>query len=199
MFLSEKVVELLLILVECLALELSVVHLLAEVDHALEVGTYIVEVLEIIIVLADIHHEVEDVLLTLHWADSIDLIERILLENNEVDYLGIPELLVIIYWYTVVTQDIDLLLDLLTTLQVGLHIVHLAEPLAIDEIGDILLKHRILDKLRIRVDWVHSRVTLAVSTRLLQCVEAASHFLSTLSHRLYQVTTRRRYSTQESY
>ena len=38
-----------------------------------------------------------------------------------------------------------------------------------------------------------------LSTSLLESVEAASHFLSTLSYRLLQVTTGRRYSTEEGY
>ena len=42
------------------------------------------------------------------------------------------------------------------------------------------------------------RVTLAVGTSLLKCIEATSYFLRTFGHRLLEVTAGRRYGTEES-
>ena len=179
-------------------MELTVVHLLAEVDDALEVIDDIEEVIEIVVVFADVHDEVKHVLLALERTNSVDLIEGILLEDDEVDDLGFPERLVVIYRHTVVTEDVDLLLDLFTTLQIGLHVVDHRQPVFVNQAGDIFLKLRVFHIFGVRVDGVHSRVTFAVGTSLFQSVEATCHFLRTFGNRLFEVTTGRRNGTEES-
>ena len=100
--------------------------------------------------------------------------------------------------YTVVTEDVDLLLYLFTTKEESLHLVDHTNPVAFDFSFDILFEFRIFDIFRVAIDRVYSRVAFAVGTVLLKCVEATRNFLSTFSYRLFQVTTRRRYSTDES-
>ena len=97
----------------------------------------------------------------------------------------------IIHWHTVITQDVDLLGNLLTTLHTSLQIEHLRNPLIVDFLGDVFCKFWIFQILGIRVDWIHGRITLLVRTVLFQSVEATSHLLRVLSHWLFQVTTGR--------
>ena len=147
---------------------------------------------------ADVHDEVKHVLLALERTNSVDLIEGILLEDDEVDDLGFPERLVVIYRYTVITKDVDLLLDLFTALQIGLHVVDHRQPVFVNQAGDIFLKLRVFHIFGVRVDGVHSRVTFAVGTSLFQSVEATCHFLRSFGNRLFEVTTGRRNGTEES-
>ena len=87
LFFCQQIVQFLLILLELWRVELTVVHLLAKVDDTLEVVDYIEEIVEIVIVLADIHYQMQHVLLTSQRTNGINLIERILLQDNEVDNL----------------------------------------------------------------------------------------------------------------
>ena len=50
----------------------------------------------------------------------------------------------IIYRYTVITQNVDLFRYLLTAQQTCLKLVYLAYPLAVNAAGDILVKLRII-------------------------------------------------------
>jgi len=54
---------------------------------------------------------------------------------------------VVLYGYTVVTKDVDLLGNLLTTEQAGLDLVDLSKPLVVDALRDIRLKLGILQVL----------------------------------------------------
>ena len=103
----------------------------------------------------------------------------------------------IIYRHTVVAEDVDLLLHLLTTEEDSFHLVDHTNPVAFDFSFDIFFEFRIFDIFRVAVDRVHSRVAFAVGTVLFKCVEATRNLFSTFCYRLFQVTTRRRYSTDE--
>ena len=147
---------------------------------------------------ADVHDEAEHVLLALERTNSVDLIEGILLEDDEVNHFGFPEGLVVIYRHTIVTKDVDLLLNLFTALQVRLHIVDHRQPVFVNQIRDIFLKLRVFHIFGVRVDGVHSRVTFAVGTSLFQSVETTCHFLRSFGNRLFEVTTGRRNGSEES-
>ena len=103
----------------------------------------------------------------------------------------------IFYRYTVITQDIDLFGNLLTALQAVFNFIHLTDPLAIDVSFDIFLKFRIFDIFRIRINRIHSGITLLVGTILLKSVETTGYFLRILRYRLFQVTTGRRHRTDK--
>ena len=185
LLLCQQFIEFLLVLLVLLAMELAVAHLLAAVDDFLEVFRHILEVIEIIVMVTDIHHDAQYFPLSLQRAYGIDLIECVLLENDIVDDFGFPELLMVIYGYAVITKNVDLLLDFLTALEVGLHLVNLAEPLIVNEFGHISLELRILDILTVGVNRVYSRVTFMVGTSLLKRIEAARHFFRSFGHRLF--------------
>ena len=70
-----------------------------------------------------------------------------MLQDNEVDELRLPEYYVVLYGYTVVTKDVDLLGNLLTTEQAGLDFVDLSKPLVVDALRDIGFKLGILQVL----------------------------------------------------
>ena len=178
-------------------MELAVVHLFADVDDAFEVVHNFEECFEFVVRVTDVHNEFEHEFLTFEWADSIDFVECILLENNEVDNLWFPECNVIIYRHTVVAEDVDLFLHLFTTEENSLHLVDHTNPVALDFSFDIFFKFRIFDIFRVTIDRVYSRVAFAVGTVLFECVETTRNFFSTFSYRLFQVTTSRRYSTDE--
>ena len=148
--------------------------------------------------MTDFYYHIQNLLLTLHRGHGINFIKGILLQNNEVNQFRFPESHVIFYGHTVVTQDVDLLGNLLTTLQTGLDFIHLANPLTVDVLGDILFKFRVFYIFGIRVNRVYGRITLLVGTVLLKGIEAACHLLRILGYRLLQVTTGRRYRTDES-
>ena len=148
--------------------------------------------------MTDVNHHIQDILLTFHRCYGIDFIECILLQDNKVDQFRFPESNVIFYRHTVVTKDINLFGNLLTTLQTGFEFIHLTNPFIIDMTFDIFFKFRIFDIFRIRINRVHSRITFLISTVLLQSVETTGHFLRVFSYRLFQVTTGRRYRTDKS-
>ena len=85
--------------------------------------------------------------------------------------------MVILYRYTVITQDIDLLGNLLTALQASFDFVHLTDPLIIDMLGNVCFKFRIFDILGIRIDRIYSRITLLIGTILLQSIETTGYLL----------------------
>ena len=68
-------------------MELAVVHLFADVDNAFEVVHNIEECFEFVVGIADVHNEFEHKLLAFEWTNSVDFVESILLEDNEVDNL----------------------------------------------------------------------------------------------------------------
>ena len=61
----QQTIDLLDVVVVLFALVERVVHLLAEVDHLLEVVSYLEEGIEVEILLADFRYDVQDFLLTL--------------------------------------------------------------------------------------------------------------------------------------
>ena len=178
-------------------MEFAVVHLFADVDDAFEVVHNIEECFEFVVGIADVHNEFEHKLLAFEWTNSVDFVESVLLEDNEVDNLWFPECNVIVNRYTVVAEDVDLLLYLFTTKEESLHLVDHTNPVAFDFSFDIFFKFRVFDIFRVAIDRVNSRVAFAVGAVLFECVEATRNLFSTFSYRLFQVTTRRRYSTDE--
>ena len=64
--------------------------------------------------------------------------------------------------------------------------------------SDVFLKLRILDILGITLDRVYGRITFTVGSLLLQGIETTGHLLRILGHWLLQVSTGRRYRTDES-
>ena len=68
--------------------------------------------------------------------------------------------------------------DSLTTLQTGLDFIHLANPLTVDVLGDILFKFRVFYIFGIRVNRVYGRITLLVGTVLLKGIEACLLYTS---------------------
>ena len=147
--------------------------------------------------LTDIHYKAEHVLLTLQRTNGINLIECILLKDDKVDNFGFPERLVIINRHTVIAEDVDLLLNLLTALQIGLHIIYHWKPIFVDEFGDIRLKLRIFHIFGVRINRVNSRVTFSIGASLLQGIETTRYFLRTFGYRLFEVTSGRRNGTKE--
>ena len=147
--------------------------------------------------MADVDHALHHVLLTLERRHGVGGVEGVLLQDDEVDQLRLPERHVVIHRHTVVTQDVDLLRDFLAAQHTRLHLVYHAEPFGRDVLRDIGFKLGVLQVFRIAVDRVDGRVTLAVSTCLLKGVETTCHLFRVLRHRLFQVTTRRRHRTDE--
>ena len=103
----------LFIIVEFLALPLRVVHLTEEVDKTLEELRASLEVCKVKVILADVEYHLVHKLLTHHRTVCIDVVKCILLQNYEVDKLALPETLVVIYRYTVITEDVNLVVSLL--------------------------------------------------------------------------------------
>ena len=174
-----------------------VVHLLADINHLLEVVHDLVEVVEAELRVADVDDHVEDVLLAFHGRHGIHLIEGVLLEDDEVYQLGFPEDDMVVYGHTVIAQNVNLLGNLLASLQAGLYLVHLAQPFAVDALGDVVLKLWIFDVLRIGINGIDGRITFLVRTVLLQRVKATGHFLGVLGHGLLEVTTGGRHGTDK--
>ena len=73
----------------------------------------------------------------------------------------------VLYGDTVITEDIDLLSDLLATLHACLDLVYLVEPIRAKVCRYVLLKLGVLNILRVAVDRVDSGVALTISTLLL--------------------------------
>ena len=138
--LCNHVLHLLLETVVLLALVGRVVHLLAQVDHLLEIGNYLQEVGKRIFMLADVGHKIEDFLLTLQGSDGIHFVEGILLQDDIVDDFALPEDNVVVNGYTVVAQNIDLFGNLLASLHTCLQCQHLGNPLVVDMLLDIFGK-----------------------------------------------------------
>ena len=148
--------------------------------------------------MADVDYHIQNSFLTFHRSHRVNLIKGILLQDYEVDQFGFPENHVVFHRYTVITQNVNLLGDFLTTLQAGFQFIHLADPFVIDMLLDIFFKFRIFDIFGIRVNRVHGRIAFLVGTILFQCVETAGYLLRIFRYRLFQVTTGRRYRTDES-
>ena len=66
-------------------LKLRVVHLLADVNHLLEVIHYFVEVVELKFGMTDFYYHIQNLLLTLHRSHGINFVKGILLQDNEVN------------------------------------------------------------------------------------------------------------------
>lgn len=70
--------------------------------------------------MADVDYHIQNSFLTFHRSHRVNLIKGILLQDYEVDQFGFPEDYVVFYRYTVITQNVNLLGNFLTTLQAGL-------------------------------------------------------------------------------
>ena len=97
----------------------------------------------------------------------------------------------ILYGHAVITQDVDLLGNLLTAQHTRLEVEHLGNPCLVDVPLDVFGKLGVFEVLGIRVDGIHGRITLLVRTVLLQGIEAAGHLLGVLGDRLLEVTAGR--------
>ena len=148
--------------------------------------------------MANLHNLVQHELLTCERGYRIDRIERILLQDHEVDQFRFPEDHVIFHRYTIVTKDVDLFGNFLTAQHSCFDLVHLVDPCRRDMFCYIFLKFGIFKVFRVTIDRVHSRIAFTVGTLLLQCVEATSHLLRIFRHRLFKVTTGGRYRADES-
>ncbi len=179
------------VLIELVRLEFRIVHLSSDIDQFLEKIGHLVEVVELEIGTTNIGHQIQDIFLALDGCHRIDIVEGILLQYDKVDQLRFPEGGVILRRYAVVSQNIDLFGDLLTTQQAGLGFVHLLRPVGRDMFRDIFLKFGIFDIFGIGVDGVDGRIAFLVRTVLLQRVETAGHFLGVFGHGLLEVTTGR--------
>ena len=106
-------------------------------------------------------------------------------------YFRLPEYHVILHRYAIVTQDINLLGNLLSSQKACLEFVHFRCPFAINALRYIFFKLGIFDILGIRIYRVHGRITFLVRTVLLQRIEATRHLLCIFRHRFLQVTAGR--------
>ena len=104
--LSDQFIELGVKRLELFTLIFGIVHLLEYVDHLLEVFHYIEEGAELELGMANLHNLVQHELLTCERGYRIDRIERILLQDHEVDQFRFPEDHVIFHRYTIVTKDV---------------------------------------------------------------------------------------------
>ena len=95
-------------LVELFALELRVVHLPEDVDHILEVVAALLEIVEDKFAVADAEHQLQHIFLALERTEGVDFVESVLLEDDEVHELALPENLVIVHRHAVIAQDVDL-------------------------------------------------------------------------------------------
>ena len=86
----------------------------------------------------------------------------------------------VINWYTIITEDVDLLSNFLTTLHSCLQSKNLWNPLIVDDTFYIFSKLRIFQILRVGIDWIHGRITFLIGTLLFQTIEATSHLFRTL-------------------
>ena len=68
-------------------MELRIVHLTEIIDHLLEEVSALLEVFEFELPSADVQNQVQHEFLTLQTAKAIDSIERILLQEHEVQKL----------------------------------------------------------------------------------------------------------------
>ena len=66
-------------------MEFTIVHLLADIDYFLEIVIDIQEVVEIIIILEDIHHHFQHLFLAFQRTYGVHLVKGILLQDNKVD------------------------------------------------------------------------------------------------------------------
>ena len=103
----------------------------------------------------------------------------------------------ILYGHTVITQNVDLLCDLLTALQTGFDFIYLSNPLAVDALADVVGKFGIFDVFGIRINRINGRIAFFVGTVLLKGLVTTGHFLRVFGYRLFQVTTGGRYRTDE--
>ena len=100
------------VLLEGFAVELGVVHLAKVVDQLLEEAAALLEIVELIVHIAEFQHKVEHVFLAFHRAKGINAVEGVLLEEHEVDQFGLPETDVVADRHTIVSEDVDLLVGL---------------------------------------------------------------------------------------
>ena len=66
--------------------------------------------------MTDVDYHIQNVFLTFHRSYRINLVESILLQDYKVNQFRFPEDHVIFYRHTIVTKDIDLFGNFLTTL-----------------------------------------------------------------------------------
>ena len=135
----------LFVVFEFLALELRVVHLAEEVDHFLEEVTALLVVFECVVLVADVEHEFKHVALSLDRAEGVDVVECVLLEDHEVNELGLPEELMVAHWHTVVTEDVDLVVCVLTLADDVLCLLHHLDPAWSDLLSEVLADLRVLE------------------------------------------------------
>ena len=92
--------------------------------------------------MTDVDNHIQNIFLAFHRSNGVDFVESILLQDNEVNQFRFPESNMVFYRYTVVTEDINLFGDFLTTLQTSFEFIYLANPFTVDMPLDIFLKFR---------------------------------------------------------
>ena len=107
------------------------------------------EIVKLEVVVANVKHHFVHHLLTLDGAVCVDIVECILLQDNEVDKLALPEALVVVNGYTVVTEDVDLVVSLLTALYDSLTLVYEVYPILLDVLIEVRTDLGVLQILRV--------------------------------------------------
>ena len=95
--------------------------------------------------MTDVDYHIQDLLLTFHRSHGINFVKGILLQNNEVNQFRFPENDVVIYRYTVITQNVDLFGNFFSSLKTGFKLILFTDPFLIYMIFDLLFKFRIFD------------------------------------------------------
>ena len=130
-------------------MELRVVHLAQIVDEFLEELAAFFEIFEVEVDSAELVQKVEHVALALDRAEGIDRVEGILLEEHEIEQFGLPEVHVVAYRHTVVSEDVDLLVGLTTLPDEVLGLLDLCHPSFLDMLVEVLDDFRVFEVFRI--------------------------------------------------
>jgi len=94
----------------------------------------------------------------------------------------------IIEGHPVVSQNIDLFLHLLASLQQGFHFVDRGNPFVRQIFGNVGFKFGVFNVLGIRINRIDGRITFTVGPDLFQRKETTCGFFSSFGHRFLKVT-----------
>ena len=94
---------------------------------------------------SDIHKEVEHIFLPFHWAEGIDVIESILLEEGEIHKFRLPESFMVTHRYTVVAKNVDLVGHFLSSSYYILGFQYLIHPSLFDFLIKLLYNLRVFE------------------------------------------------------
>ena len=176
---------------EFLTLERKIVHLADKVDYLLEPVPALFVVFEFKAAGAYVQDQVQHVPLPFPWAEGVDRIESVLLQESEVKQLSLPECLVIGYGDSIVAEDIDLVAGFLALADHPLEGGHFVNPSFFDILLEPALDFRIFKVLGIGIHRTDRRIAFLVGPGLLEGIEAPGSLLSGLSDRFLEVTAGR--------